>query len=202
MKLQTRTAAVWGVLALGLYLVLTRIPMPGVGGAPPPPPETQGIPLPPEATEIQAAGADEAFARGLADLGAGRLEEALTAFDRVLALDPTQASVRVQKAFVVARKEGGDPAQVRTLLAEASARGFDRAKALENEAKALVRAAGDPRSQARFHLERAVLLGFGEPADLPGAREELVQARGLGIPASRETEVALGAAQVPAPPGR
>ena len=82
-------------------------------------------------------------------------------------------------------------------MAEAARRGFDRASALRNEAQAAAR--GAPEASGRFHLERAVLLAFAEPADPAGAKEALALARAAGLAAPRGLEEILAPQVAPAP---
>ena len=188
-----RTGIVWGGLGVGLCLVLSYIPKPGLGS---PPRTAPASGLPP----LQAGGGEEQFAFALASMGAGRLEEAMRLFDRAIAVDPAFAPAYVHKAYALALMEGTDPATLRSLLSEATRRGFDRGTALANEAR-MIAQGGIGEGVGRFHLERAVLLGFVEPADPAAALEALAEARAAGFPFPKGLEAAL-ASQVQPPAGR
>jgi hypothetical protein len=185
---------VWGGLAAGFGLVLYCIPKPGFSSAPAPLPAEGALPLP-------AGGGEEQFAFALSALGEGRLEEAAHRFDLAIALDPAFASAYVHKAYALARMEGTPPDVLRGLLAEALRRGFDCGAALANEAKVIERG-GVGDGVGRFHLERAVLLGFGEPADPAAAREALAAARAAGFAFPEGLARVLDESQVVPPPGR
>ena len=185
---------VWGGLAAGLGLVLYCVPKPGLVPAPSSPPASGMLPLP-------AGGGEEQFAFALAALGEGRLDEAGRRFDRAIALDPGFAPAYVQKSYVLALTEGTSPDEIRGLLAEAARRGFDRAAALLNEAR-VIEQGGVGTGVGRFHLERAVLLGFAEPADPAAAREALGKARAAGFAFPESLARALDGAQVDPSPGR
>ncbi len=194
MSPRLRAILVWGGLAAGLGLLLFCVPKPGLVTPPPAPPAGGALPLP-------AGSGEEQFAFGLAALGEGRLEEASRRFDRAIALAPAFAPAYVQKAYVLALTEGTPEADLRGLLAEASQRGFDRDAALVHEARVIERG-GVGNGVGRFHLERAVLLGFGEPADPAAAREALAAARAAGFAFPEGLARALEGAQVAPPPGR
>lgn len=184
-----KLAAVWIALAAGLVLALSHVPMPGVEGpaAPSEPPR--------DSQALEAGSADEAYGQGLLALERGLPEEAAAAFDRALALDPTRTAARVQKAFALARIEGTKGETLRGLL-----NGFDRTLALANEEKAIAR--GAPGGPGRFHLERAVLLGFGRPPDPEAALKALAAAREAGLSVPSSLEAALSEPQVDPAAGR
>ena len=187
-----KIAAVWLALGAGLVVVLCHVPMPGVESPPSAPPPSAA---PPDSHPLEAGSAEEAYAKGLMALEQGRAEEAVRAFDRVLEMDPAHAAARVQKAFALARIEGTDPGVLRALLG-----GFDRKAGLANEEKAIAR--GSPAGPGRFHLERAVLLGFAEPPEPEAARKALDAAKAAGLDAPASLRAALGPPQVPPAPGR
>lgn len=187
-----RLLAVWVLVLGGLAFLIGYVPKPGMKGAPP------SAPLPP-APPLESGGAEEAYAQALMACDRGRLEEALAGLERALARDPGFAPAWAQKAFVLARTEGADPALVRELLGKARSLGFERDRCVRNLDRLV---AGDPAhpGAGRFHLEKAVILGFTEPVDPAGARAALALAEAVGVRASPAVVAAL--AQVPPPPGR
>ncbi len=194
MRSTARIAAVWVLLGVGLGLVLLHVPKPGVGKDPIP--VREGLPpLDPGSAEAQ-------YARGVIALGEGRPKEALAALDKAIAMDPANAAARVQKAFALSQMPKPDPSELRDLLAEASRLGFDRAGVLAREERIIAQGLppGVQGGAGRLHLERAVLLGFGEPANPAEALRALQEARACGTGFPEELEAAL--AQVQALPDR
>jgi len=190
-----RLALVWILLLGGLAFVLRSIP--GVPWARTPAPSVpEGLAMPMK--EVPEGSAEELYVLGLAAFQDGRPEEAMALLDQSMAMEPTFAPIYVQKALALSRLETVDLTEIKRLLEKAVSLGFTRNNSQHTDNIEHMKLAGldAPNIIGSMLLDRAVLLAFCSPPDIPAARLALQQARDAGKPAPLWLTQALEPAQV------